>query len=385
APVAEAASQAAPVQMAPNDPQSAPAAAVNYPQQAPQAAPVAEAFAPVAEAASQAAPVQMAPNYAQPAPAVNYPQQAPQAAPAQMAYNYAQPVPAPAAPKKKKKMWILWMVLGLVVLLAAAAAAAVWFYLSYQPKEIKLNKTKLTLEMEDSKTLKCEITPSKAKDKSVDWETSDDSVATVSDGKITAVAPGSCTITATTENGKKATCRVEVEPMELTMEAGSDYVIYFEVTSSTAKDDSVEWVSSDEAVAIVYDGEITAVGPGTCTITAETENGTKTVCNVTVEENEYDIAVVGKWECVAIGSYEDGEYYDPSDFGLDMDLTLNEDHTYKLVASGETEYGEWEFLEIDGDDDYMYEADTFYFYYTDYSDEVAIYDTDYAFFFERSY
>ena len=44
----------------------------------------------------------------------------------------------------------------------------------------------------------------------VTWTSSDEDVATVSDGRISAVGIGKCTITATTENGKSATCEVTV-------------------------------------------------------------------------------------------------------------------------------------------------------------------------------
>lgn len=111
--------------------------------------------------------------------------------------------------KKKKKLVWLFVILGVVL---AAAAVGVLLYISWQPKSVILNKSAVTLEAGDSIILSCEVLPETARDKSVTWTTSDRSVATVStNGRVSAVSKGFCTITATTENGKSDTCRVTVE------------------------------------------------------------------------------------------------------------------------------------------------------------------------------
>ncbi len=73
---------------------------------------------------------------------------------------------------------------------------------------ITLSKTSLNLKKGDSATLTATVTPSGSTD-SVSWTSSNTSVATVSNGVVTAVAKGSATITATA-GGKKATCTVTV-------------------------------------------------------------------------------------------------------------------------------------------------------------------------------
>ena len=82
----------------------------------------------------------------------------------------------------------------------------------YKVTKVELNKTSLTLDVGNSDTLIAAITPDNATDKSVTWESSAPGVATVdTSGKVTAVAPGTATITATTEDGSKtATCVVTV-------------------------------------------------------------------------------------------------------------------------------------------------------------------------------
>ena len=64
-------------------------------------------------------------------------------------------------------------------------------------------------------TLNCTILPWNLTDKTVTWTTSDASVATVEDGKVTAVGLGNATITATTNAAPNATatCEVTVEKL----------------------------------------------------------------------------------------------------------------------------------------------------------------------------
>ena len=83
-----------------------------------------------------------------------------------------------------------------------------------QPVEsLSLSETSLTMTVGDSKTLTATVEPDTATNKDVTWSSSADSVATVVDGTVTAVAAGSATITATSVDDPdiKATCAVTVK------------------------------------------------------------------------------------------------------------------------------------------------------------------------------
>ena len=106
---------------------------------------------------------------------------------------------------------------------------------------VTLDQTSLTLKQGKTATLKATVAPSDAANKAISWSTSNDSVATVDNGKVTAVGEGNATITVTTEDGGfTATCQVTVaaaalETYELidTPVAGETYLI---VSSNQAGD-----------------------------------------------------------------------------------------------------------------------------------------------------
>ena len=76
--------------------------------------------------------------------------------------------------------------------------------------EIKLNKSKLSINRGDIVELKVTIKPNDATNKKITWKSSNEKIAKVDkNGKITGIGSGETTITATVD-GKKATCKVTV-------------------------------------------------------------------------------------------------------------------------------------------------------------------------------
>lgn len=79
-------------------------------------------------------------------------------------------------------------------------------------KGVSISKTSLALKPGVSETLSCTIYPADAANKNVVWSSSDETVATVTAaGLVTAIKPGSATITVTTqENSETASCALTV-------------------------------------------------------------------------------------------------------------------------------------------------------------------------------
>ncbi len=85
-----------------------------------------------------------------------------------------------------------------------------------KPQSISLNKTILNMSENSTETLIATVLPSDALDKSVNWESSDTTVATVDQsGNVTAIKEGDAVITASCTSAPtiKATCHVSVIPV----------------------------------------------------------------------------------------------------------------------------------------------------------------------------
>ena len=78
--------------------------------------------------------------------------------------------------------------------------------------QITLNTTTATLKVGDTKELTATVTPENATNPTLTWESSAPQIATVANGKVTALKAGKATITvkATDASGKSATCEVTV-------------------------------------------------------------------------------------------------------------------------------------------------------------------------------
>lgn len=156
---------------------------------------------------------------------------------------------------------------------------------------VTLNKTSLSLtEGEAGDTLNAVIEPANATNKTVTWNSSDATVATVVNGVVTPVGVGTATITATTTDGSyTATSTVTVsapvvnvtgvkldqETLDLT--AGeADALLKATIEPANATDTDVIWSSSDDTIATVVNGVVTPVGEGTAIITVTTKDGSFT-------------------------------------------------------------------------------------------------------------
>jgi len=160
------------------------------------------------------------------------------------------------------------------------------------PTSVTLNKTAVTLGKGESYTLKATPNSGAASLKKT-WSSSNAKVATVdSNGKVTAKATGSATVTVKTFNGKTKSCKVTVKaaPASVTLNKtavtlgkGESYTLKATPNSGAASLKKT-WSSSNTKVATVdSNGKITAKATGTATITFKTFNGKTKTCKVTVK------------------------------------------------------------------------------------------------------
>ena len=128
------------------------------------------------------------------------------------------------------------------------------------------------------------------------WTSSNQAVAKVSnDGEIIGIKNGDATITITV--GKETvTYKVHVDKVDeavvltnikmekntIELEKGKSYKMNVTLTPSNATNTELTWSSSNEKVALVKDGEIEAVAPGTSMVTVKSTNGNLDTCLVKV-------------------------------------------------------------------------------------------------------
>lgn len=168
--------------------------------------------------------------------------------------------------------------------------------------EITLSHSEATLQAGNSLTLTAHVVPHYATDKTVIWTTSDANVAIVVKGVVTAIAPGTATITARADD-KEATCVITVEQRTIpvsgiylnqskaTVTEGETLTLTATVTPADATDKAIVWTTSDPSVATVADGVVTAIAPGTATITARAGSKEAT-CIITVEERYIPLTAI---------------------------------------------------------------------------------------------
>lgn len=190
------------------------------------------------------------------------------------------------------------------------------------------------------------------------WESNREEVATVDkNGKVTAISPGTATITFDPVVGPPVYCYVTVVsnpptavslPATATTKVGEAVTLTPTLTPSDAYT-TFTWKSSDENVATVSVGKVTGKNVGKTTITATTDNGLSARCEVTVEkgsvtisaDTESGIYASGK-EIVLKANRTDADIYytldgstpSTSSTRYNEPITLTKSVTLKAIATG---------------------------------------------------
>lgn len=158
------------------------------------------------------------------------------------------------------------------------------------------NKEKVKLKIGETLILETEIEPNNASNKKITWSSSNTNIATVnSDGKVEALQEGKVKIAAKSNNEKEDSIELTIEkPVievnrivlnqdNISVNEGEIVKITESIYPVDATDKSVKWESSNENIATVKDGKVTAIKEGVATITATSNNGIKGICNINVK------------------------------------------------------------------------------------------------------
>ena len=185
---------------------------------------------------------------------------------------------------------------------------------------VTVTPSSISLTVDGTRQLTADVQPSGATNKSVTWTSLNNSIATVSNGVVTGVSPGTTRIKVTTKDGgftaysdvtvSASTVPVTgviLNPTSYSMTVGATYSLTATVLPEGATYKGLTWESFDSSIATVSStGVVTAVGVGTVDIKVTTNDGgftaksritvtaaTIPVTGVTVTPSSFSLTVGG--------------------------------------------------------------------------------------------
>jgi uncharacterized protein (TIGR02145 family) len=192
---------------------------------------------------------------------------------------------------KKIAFFLTAIIITLATIFIACSKTSSWVY------DVTLNHTQVTIHVGETLQLVTSIHSVGVTNIDVTWSSSDTTVATISNGKISGISVGSATIVATSvESNQTAICEVSVIYVPVTgvrlnqtsvmLQFGTDSVLQLTATilPANATNKVVTWRSNNPSVATVdSNGKVSTITPGTTTITVRTQDGNRSAsCNLTV-------------------------------------------------------------------------------------------------------
>ena len=174
----------------------------------------------------------------------------------------------------------------------------------YEVKNITLSETSGTLNIGDSRTIIATTGPTKVNNDEIVWQSNNTKVATVENGKITAISSGSAIITAKYKKDENIRAeyklnvianitKITLSETSGTLNVGESKAITAKTEPNSVDQNEIKWQSSDTKVATVENGKITAVASGNATIIA------KYIKDESIKA-EYKLTVVNKVTSIKI-------------------------------------------------------------------------------------
>ncbi|MBZ9686177.1 Ig-like domain-containing protein [Clostridium estertheticum] len=165
---------------------------------------------------------------------------------------------------------------------------------------ITLDKTSITMDVNQTAVIHATISPDTATNKAIVWTSSNPSIVEVSQkGILTSKAEGVAYVSATTvDGGLVAFCTVVVRKILVTgitldktsstIEIGKSIILKASLSPANATNKSVNWESNNSNIASVDStGKVVGKAAGTAMITVTTVDGNfKGICVITVKDNK---------------------------------------------------------------------------------------------------
>ncbi len=168
-----------------------------------------------------------------------------------------------------------------------------------EPTYIKFSEERVKLEIGETYNIKYEISSLNTPSTSLKWESSNENVAVVKDGKVTAIGIGKCSIVGTTINNLTAKMIIEVAEKEIMVEeisllpssmllkVGDRDTIVSNIAPSNANNKKLTYDIDNPIIASVdQNGKVTALSEGSAIVTVTSSNNVKKQLIVNVVSNQ---------------------------------------------------------------------------------------------------
>ena len=178
--------------------------------------------------------------------------------------------------------------------LALILFAAVFAGCGSSSKDVYLSESNIQMSVGDTHNLQLKDGDGNILTRKITWTSSDNSIAMVSDGTVSAKKSGTVTISANSENGPTANCEVVISEKKITkinlnpqataLNVGKAVQIKATFTPVDATDTALTWSSSDESIAVVNsEGYVTGIKGGIVNVVCKSGD-VEASCTVTVKE-----------------------------------------------------------------------------------------------------
>lgn len=239
--------------------------------------------------------------------------------------------------------WVTAVSRGSAVITATTfngRVAACTVEVGYPPAKIALAKKKITLGVGEAFALNAKPLRKNGKPAGgLVHFAGGGAAVSVRRGVVTGVKPGKATVTASTANGVKATCKVTVKaaPEYVTLTVASPKLTVGEKTKLTARlspgsASALTWSGYDpDVIEVSAQGQVRAVGPGQTRVTVTTYNGMRAICTVRVyAKNRRQTEIIahrggaGDWQENSLEAFAHAAATGADDVELDVRTTRDD-------------------------------------------------------------
>ena len=163
--------------------------------------------------------------------------------------------------------------------------------------DISLNKTNIEMKVGEMFQLNPTIVPNNTTLRNLTWQSSNEKVVQVNNGKILAKKKGKAIVTVKSSNNKIATCNVLIKEKEVKakkinlsinntiLNVGNSVELKPTIMPLDTVNKNIIWTSSNDKIATVENGRVIARKEGVVVITAKTTNGKKTSTIIIVKNS----------------------------------------------------------------------------------------------------